>query len=171
MSLSQTTEMVSRVRIKLMRDSCKRNAKLQSLVVQANLLDRLLDDIQNQLQVKTVHTTHKIQFDHPHTLPDTVPELTPAGINDKSTSVTEYQIFSDSSDDDDDDAYSFEYIFSNATSIQEPHTPLIQSHHRQQYSNMRQKLGSANPGVVVFADSASELQLFEHNNATSIPIA
>lgn len=171
-------EMASRVRAKLMRDSCNRNATLLSLVVQANLLDRLMDEILAHQQQAVAEPVREIKFEVPAS-PLSLPDLTPA--SNSSTSITEYEILSDSSDDEDydeniDDYNDFQYDHYSQNSLLEPHTPLIQKSHRDTYSNTRlDKLDNRSLGVVVFTEEDSSKPQSGNNDmridyASALPI-
>lgn len=149
-----------------MRDSCNRNATLLSLVVQANLLDRLMDEILAHQQQAVVEPVRETKFEMPASSLS-LPDLTPA--SNSNTSITEYEILSDSSDDEDDDETfgdynEFHYDHFSQNSLLEPHTPLIQKSHRDDYSNTRlDKFDKPNLGFVVLTDGNSSNQQSVNN--------
>lgn len=99
MSLTQTYVMASKVRVKLAKQAANPKSSLRLLVLQANMLDRLMDDIAVTSQKKAAS---KVTFSVPpkKKVEEIVFERT-GGPN-----VTEYEVDSDSDDDDDDYSYS-----------------------------------------------------------------
>lgn len=97
LTFAQTYTLASRVRSKLTKEAASPKSSLRNLVVQANMLDNLMDYISVETKKRSaaskVHTSTSVHF-----------EL-PAARHDK-TSISEYEVNSDSdsdSDSDDDD--------------------------------------------------------------------
>lgn len=109
MSLSQTYVMASKVRVKLAKEAANPESSLRSLVLQANMLDRLMNDIATTSQKKAAS---KVTFSVPIKVKTEEISL------DRGTgsSVTEYEVDSDSEDDN-------EYSYSSSDSAKNVSDP------------------------------------------------
>lgn len=96
-SLAESYILASKVRSKLTREAANPRTSLRSLVLQANMLDNLMDHITVAAEKKQAQA--KVSFSLPQ------PKRSPLYYG---SSVTEYEVESDSdSEDDDDDDYYF----------------------------------------------------------------
>lgn len=92
--------MASKVRVKLAKQAANPKSSLRLLVLQANMLDRLMDDIAVTSQKKTAS---KVTFSVPPPKKK-VEEI--VFERNSAPNVTEYEVDSDSDSDDDDYSYS-----------------------------------------------------------------
>ncbi|EGV61185.1 hypothetical protein PSN45_001695 [Yamadazyma tenuis] len=110
MSFAQTYVLASKVRGKLTKDASNPKVSLRSLVVQANMLDNLMDHIASE-NSKRLDKLNRVKFELPKTQrqSDTSsPQYT--------TSIKEYEVSSDSDSDvelDDYDSDSDDYYYSS----------------------------------------------------------
>ncbi|PVH14546.1 uncharacterized protein CXQ87_002690 [Candidozyma duobushaemuli] len=97
MSFAESYVLASKVRSKLTRQAANPKASLRSLVLQANMLDNLMDHIAVESDKRKAAPPAKVSF----ALPEK-PQAPSVG-----PSVTEYEVDYDSASDDDDD-YDFD---------------------------------------------------------------
>lgn len=97
MSFAELYVLASKVRSKLTRQAANPKASLRSLVVQANMLDNLMDHIESEKQ-KAAQQPRRVSFSLPQK-----PQSPNAG-----PSVNEYEIDYDSASDDEDDYYNID---------------------------------------------------------------
>lgn len=90
--------MASKVRVKLARQSADPKSSLRLLVLQANMLDRLMDDI--TINASKAKAPSKVTFTIPQKAKEQEIHRTTGGPN-----VTEYEVDSDSDSDSDEEDY------------------------------------------------------------------
>lgn len=108
MTFSETYILASKVRNKLTREASNPRSSLRALVVQANMLDNLMDHIQSETEKRmrqpatSTGAGAHVSFSEPqpHRL---------------STSITEYEVDEDSDDSDDDDYDDSEIVIGDST--------------------------------------------------------
>lgn len=106
MSFAELYVLASKVRSKLTRQAANPKASLRSLVLQANMLDNLMDHIAVESEKRKAAPPAKVSF----ALPEK-PQAQSVG-----PSVTEYEIDYDSASDDDDD-YDFDDYTENTHTV------------------------------------------------------
>lgn len=99
MSLAQSYILASKVRSKLTSDATNPKASLRNLVVQANMLDNLMDHIASE-NTKRVERINQVKFD----LPNKQTQPSNLGTNSPITKVQEYEVNDDSDSDFDSDS-------------------------------------------------------------------
>lgn len=121
MSFASTYVLASRVRSKLTKQAADPKSSLRNLVLQANMLDNLMDHISTK--TKNLKTQSSVQFSVPEPVKH---EMHAAGDRVNGPSVTEYEIDSDldldfDSDSDSDSEYdsdSDEYSYSEMDTVE-----------------------------------------------------
>lgn len=109
MSFAQTYILASKVRSKLTREAQSPKSSLRNLVVQANMLDNIMDYISDETKRRTseklTSKTNTQKSSSGYLSPESsVVQFAPTPVRQAyKTSITEYEIDSDSSDDDEED--------------------------------------------------------------------
>lgn len=94
MSLAQSYVLASKVRSKLTRDASNPKTALRNLVVQANMLDNLMDHISDE-NAKRVSKLNQVKFE--------IPKRTSNLSHEYQTSVLAYEVSDESDSDSDSD--------------------------------------------------------------------
>lgn len=109
MSFAQTYILASKVRSKLTREAQSPKSSLRNLVVQANMLDNIMDYISDETKRRTseklTSKTNTQKSSSGYLSPESsVVQFAPTPVRQAyKTSITEYEIDSDSSDDDEEE--------------------------------------------------------------------
>lgn len=109
MSFAQTYILASKVRSKLTREAQSPKSSLRNLVVQANMLDNIMDYISDETKRRTseklTSKTNTQKSSSGYLSPESsMVQFAPTPVRQAyKTSITEYEIDSDSSDDDEED--------------------------------------------------------------------
>lgn len=162
MSFASSYVLASKVRSKLTRQAADPKSSLRSLVLQANMLDNIMDHIATK--------TEKVKSDKvTFSLPEPRREPVASG-----PSVTEYEVDSDSDSDMSDsefdsDSYGFEYSleeedddFYYSSDEEDTARPLkIERHHSVKHVGDERQL------LVIFEDEENELPELTHLVSTS----
>ncbi|KAK6454231.1 uncharacterized protein RJT20DRAFT_130268 [Scheffersomyces xylosifermentans] len=105
LSFAQTYILASKVRSKLTKEASNPKSSLRNLVVQANMLDNLMDYISEETEKRSKVAHVKFDLADRTSSPSTSTSTGSTSTTNYKTSITEYEIDSDSdSDSDDDDA-------------------------------------------------------------------
>lgn len=105
MSFAQSYVLASKVRSKLTKDASNANVPLRNLVVQANMLDNLMDHISNENN-KRLEKLNQVKFE--------IPTRQSSNEYTHRTEVTEYEVSSDSDEDSDEyESDSDDYYYSS----------------------------------------------------------
>ncbi|ODV79729.1 uncharacterized protein CANTADRAFT_211635 [Suhomyces tanzawaensis NRRL Y-17324] len=103
MSFAQSYILASKVRTKLTKEAANPRSSLRNLVMQANMLDNIMDHISEETHKRSILKKEKEMSASAHT---SVTFSVPNARREEATSVTEYEVGSDS---DDDDEIDYEY--------------------------------------------------------------
>lgn len=104
-SYSESFVLASKVRAKLTKEAANPKSSLRSLVLQANMLDNIMDHISHEAEKRKASTAVKFSL----------PRKPSTTVNNGGASITEYEVDSDSDDDyySDSDSDSDSYYYSS----------------------------------------------------------